>query len=172
MSRQRLKKNDLVVSCSNFTNLPFYGFTASSSSRCRALIDTLRLYEFTILRLYHLLLSTLSTKNNNWIYQFTLLPWFPSPSHLLYEFTVLRFHTFTTFSCLCYTHRTWICEFTVLLRFPALAHAFHDFMHLQCASVGSSLQHWNIFHRWCYAVRSSLNCWQDWSYTPRSSFQL
>ena len=104
-------------------------------------IDTLRLYEFTILRLYHLLLSTLSTKNIYLpIYGFAVVSFaFTSPLRI-YRSTASRLHAFTAFSCLCFTHRTRIYTSTVLLRFPALAHAFHDFLPLQCASVGSSFQ--------------------------------
>ena len=90
---------DLVVSCYNFTNLPFCGFTASSSSRCRALIHC----AFTNLPFYGFTTSCPPCPRktiNLPIYGFTLVPSF---SHLLYEFAVLRLHAFTTFICPCYT---------------------------------------------------------------------
>ena len=117
------------------TNLPFYGFTTFSCPLCPRKNINLPIYGFAVAS-----------------FAFTCPPRF-------YRSTASRLHYL--FLSVLYTQsmNLQICGFTSIPCACTRVSRFYAFAMCLCWVFFSTF---NIFHRWCYAVRSSHNCWRDW----------
>ena len=107
------------ISWYNFTNLPFYGFTTSSSSRSSTLIH----YAFTHLPFYSFTVFSCSCCPRK-KHKFTTLRFYFGFLRFHTSFTVLRFYGFTTFSCPRFAHRTWIEDWSSAWGITAIANVY------------------------------------------------